>query len=216
MEYAAARMNMVESQIRPNKVRDPAVIAAFLEVPRERFVPPALQGVAYVDEDVPIGGGRYLVEPMVLARLLQFAAPQPHERALEIGSATGYGTALLARMVAAVVGIERDSELARRANDNLAALGIDNAAVLVGDFLEGCPAQAPFDVIVYGGAVGTVPAKVESQLSEGGRLVAVETLGGVGRAVLLRRQGGVLSRRVVFDAATPLLPGTEAKPEFVF
>jgi len=216
MDLAAARVNMVESQIRPNKVTDPGVIAAFFEIPRERFVPPALKSVAYVDEDIPIGGGRYLIEPMVLARLLQFAAPQRHEIALEIGTGTGYGTAILARLVSTVVGVERDPDLLRQAVDNLAGLGIDNAAVLAGDFLQGCPAQAPYDVILFSGAVSAVPAAVEAQLGEGGRLVAVETRGGVGRAVLLRRQGGVVSRRIVFDAATPMLPGTEARAEFVF
>ncbi|MGE0714770.1 MAG: protein-L-isoaspartate O-methyltransferase [Alphaproteobacteria bacterium] len=216
MEYAAARMNMVESQIRPNKVTDPAVIAAFLAVPRERFVPAALKSVAYVDEDVPLGGGRYLVEPMVLGRMLQFAAPRPTDLALEIGSATGYGTAVLAKMAATVVGIEPDAQLVRVANENLTALGVDNAAVLQGEFLAGCPAQAPFDVILFTGAVAAVPPAVEAQLAEGGRLVAVEIVDGVGRAVLLRRQGGMVSRRVIFDAATPLLPGTGRKPAFVF
>ena len=216
IDYTAARANMVESQIRPNKVTDAAVIAAFFQVPRERFVPRALSGVAYVDEDIPIGAGRYLVEPMVLGRLLQFAGPQPTDLALEIGSGTGYGTAVLARLVGSVVGIESDPELVRRASDNLAALGVENAAVTQGQFLEGCPKQAPFDLILFAGAVAGVPAAVEAQLAEGGRLVAVEVTDGVGRAVIVRRTGGAISRRVIFDAATPLLPGTAHKPEFVF
>jgi len=216
IDYRAARVNMVESQIRPNKVTDGAVIQAFLDVPRERFVPAELRGVAYVDEDIPIGAGRYLVEPMVLGRLLQFAAPRPADVALEIGSGTGYGTAVLARLVGSVVGVESDPDLLRRATENLAALGVENAVVTAGAFLDGCPKQAPFDLVIFSGAVGQVPAAVEAQLAEGGRLLAVETSEGVGRAVLCRRTGGQLSRRVIFDAATPLLPGTARKPEFVF
>ncbi len=216
IDYAAARANMVESQIRPNKVTDPAVIQAFLDVPRERFVPPALRGVAYVDEDIPIGAGRYLVEPMVLGRLLQFSAPRSADLALEIGSGTGYGTAVLARLVGSVVGIDSDAELVRTATANLAALGVENAVVTEGAFLEGCPKQAPFDLILFSGAVAEVPAAVEGQLAEGGRLLAVEVADGVGRAVVVRRTGGALSRRIIFDAATPLLPGTARKPEFVF
>ncbi|ROP99899.1 protein-L-isoaspartate(D-aspartate) O-methyltransferase [Stella humosa] len=216
IDYSAARANMVESQIRPNKVTDPAVIAAFLHIPRERFVPPTLSGVAYVDVDIPIGAGRYLLEPMVLGRLLQFAGPRPTDLALEIGTGTGYGAAVLARMVATVVGVESDPALARQATANLAAIGIDNASVVTGGFLDGCPAHAPYDVILISGAVPRIPAAVEQQLAEGGRLVAVEFADGIGRAVLVRREGGRLSRRVIFDAATPLLVGTEGKPAFVF
>ena len=216
IDYTAARANMVESQIRPNKVTDGTVVQAFLDVPRERFVPPELRGVAYVDEDIPIAPGRYLVEPMVLGRLLQFAAPRRSDVALEIGSGTGYGTAVLARLAGSVVGIESDPELLRRATENLAALGVENAVVMAGEFLEGCPKQAPFDLILFSGAVGRVPQAIEAQLAEGGRLLAVEAGEGIGRAILCRRAGGVVSRRVIFDAATPLLPGTAPKREFVF
>lgn len=216
IDYTAARANMVESQIRPNKVTDGTVVQAFLDVPRERFVPPALRGVAYVDEDIPIADGRYLVEPMVLGRLLQFAQPRRSDVALEIGSGTGYGTAVLARLVGSVVGIESDPELLRRATENLAALGVENAVVTAGEFLEGCPKQAPFDLILFSGAVGRVPPAIEAQLAEGGRLLAVETGEGIGRAILCRRADGAVSRRVIFDAATPPLPGTALKREFVF
>lgn len=216
IDYAAARANMVESQIRPNKVTDGTVVQAFLDVPRERFVPPELRGVAYVDEDIPIAPGRYLVEPMVLGRMLQFAAPRRSDVALEIGSGTGYGTAVLARLAGSVVGIESDPELLRRATENLAALGVENAVVTAGEFLDGCPKQAPFDLILFSGAVGRVPPAIEAQLAEGGRLLAVEAGEGIGRAILCRRTGGAVSRRIIFDAATPLLPGTALKREFVF
>jgi len=217
MDFAAARANMVESQIRPNKVTDARVIAAFSAVPRECFVPKALRGVAYVDEDVPIGNGRYLMEPMVLARLLQAAQPQPGDLALEIGSGTGYGSAVLARLAGTVVAVEDDPALSAKAMSELVELGIDNVAIVNGPLMAGYPAQAPYDVILFSGAVGTVPAAIREQLAEGGRLVAVESDGtGLGKARMLTRTGGVVSGRVLFDAAVPLLPGAAREPTFVF
>src|SRR6185312_17139031 len=104
-DYRAARLNMVESQLRTNKVTDEAILDAFLDVPRERFVPDHLAGIAYNDEDIPLGGGRYLLEPMVLARLLQLAGIGPEDGVLEIGAATGYATAILSRLAARVVAV---------------------------------------------------------------------------------------------------------------
>src|SRR5882672_1537990 len=132
MDYAAARLNMVESQIRPNRVMDEAVIAAFASLPRERFVPLPLRGIAYVDEDVPLGRGRFLMEPMVLARLLQAAAVGPADIALDIGCGTGYSAAVLSRLANTVVAVEEDVDLLVQATANFAALPIDNIALLEG------------------------------------------------------------------------------------
>src|SRR5690606_30153493 len=118
-DYSAARFNMVEGQVRPNRVTDAALIDAMLEVPRELFVPEAVRAVAYVDEDVPIGGGRYLAEPMVFARLVQEAAIEPGDVVLDVGCASGYSTAVLARLAGTVVALESDPELARLAARNL-------------------------------------------------------------------------------------------------
>lgn len=216
--YESARLNMVEGQIRPNKVTDPAVIAAFLDVPREIFVPGALRGAAYVDEDLPLGGGRYLVEPMVLARLLQFVGVAPSERVLEIGAASGYATSLLSRLAREVVAVEADAALARAARESLAKLGIANARVVEGALDAGCPASAPYEVILFGGAVAEIPEAIEAQLAEGGRLAAVvrHADGLVGNAVLVQKRGNSVVRRVLFDAATPLLPGFEPQRDFVF
>jgi protein-L-isoaspartate(D-aspartate) O-methyltransferase len=227
MDYAAARLNMVESQVRTNKVTDPAILAAMLELPRERFVPPALQGVAYVDDDIPISSGpissgsignaRYLLEPMVQARLLQTAAIEPSDNVLEIGTGLGYGAAILDRLAARVVALESDAALAEAAKRTLAALGASRVTVVRGALEAGWPPAAPYRVIVFAGAVQRVPPTIESQLAEGGRMVVViAPPGEPGKATLIQRIGGVIARRVVFDAASALLPGFAVEPGFVF
>ncbi len=216
-DYAAARLNMVESQVRPNKVTDPRLLEALLEVPREGFVPDQLRGVAYVDEDVPLGGGRFLMEPMVFARLVQTAAVKPDDTVLEVGCGTGYGAAVLARLAARVVTLESEPELGRQAEANLRRLGVSNAKVVSGPLSGGYAAAAPYAVILFAGAVERVPPTVTEQLAEGGRLVAVIAPSGEpGRATLITRVGGALSRRVVFDAGTPVLPGLQLEPGFAF
>lgn len=216
-DYAAFRRNMVENQIRTNKVTDPTLLTVLTEIPRERFVPERLRPIAYVDEDIEIGNGRYLMEPMVLARMLQTAQVGPRDMVLDIGCATGYSTAVLARIANTVVAVESDPELAAMATATLGELGIDNAAVVEGPLEEGYPKQAPYDVIFLGGTVSRVPPAIAEQLGEDGRLVAVVSDGaGVGRATLMLRTAGILSTRPVFDAATPGLPGFAAEPGFVF
>jgi protein-L-isoaspartate(D-aspartate) O-methyltransferase len=216
-DYAAARLNMVESQLRTNKVTNEAVLAAFLAVPRERFVPPALRGNAYVDEDLPLGSGRHLLEPMVFARLVQLAAIEPQETVLEIGCATGYGTAILARLARNVIGIDSDPQFVGQAAARLRELGIGNASVVEAPVAAGLPNRAPYNVILFEGAVPEIPEALSRQLGEGGRLVAVVRAGeGVGRATLVARTNGVVAHRAVFDAAAPSLPGFQPAPGFVF
>ncbi|HXZ01220.1 MAG TPA: protein-L-isoaspartate O-methyltransferase [Stellaceae bacterium] len=217
IDYAAARLAMVESQLRTNKVTDEAVLEAFLAVPRERFVPAHLRGTAYVDGDLPLGGGRYMMEPMVLARLIQLAEITRKDNVLEIGCGTGYGTALLARLARSVVGVESEAELARQAGARLRELAVDNAMVVEAPLAAGCPARAPYRVILCQGAVARVPEAVAHQLAEGGRLISVLQEGnGPGRAVVMISAGGVLSHWPSFDATVPPLPGFQAEPSFVF
>ncbi|GAB4393373.1 MAG: protein-L-isoaspartate O-methyltransferase [Kiloniellaceae bacterium] len=216
-EFAAVRLNMVESQIRTNKVTDQRVIAAFEVVPRELFVDEAKRGFAYIDEDLEVAPGRYLMEPMVLARLLQAAAPAAGDIVLDIGCASGYSTAILAQLAETVVGIESDRALRDEANRTLNALDVDNAVVVEGALESGYQKQAPYNVIVFQGAVAEVPETIKRQLAEGGRLVAVICdEAGIGRGTLIQRSGESFSARVLFDAATPLLPGFAREEGFVF
>ena len=210
-DAAISRRSMVRSQVLTNKVTDERVAEALLAVPREAFVPRELRGVAYVDEDLPVAPGRFLSEPMVVARLLQAAAVKDSEGVLEIGCATGYVTALLARLAGGVVGLESDGELAARARLLLAQQGVSNAVIVEGVLAEGHAKQAPYDVIVLNGSVEQLPDTLLRQLADGGRLVGVERQGSVGRAVIYRKIDGMLGRRELFDAQVPLLPGF-AKP----
>lgn len=217
IDFGAARLTMVDSQLRPNKVTDLAVLDAFLAVPRERFVPPALRAAAYIDDDIPLGDGRFLMQPMVLARLLQLAVITPDDAVLEIGAGTGYGTAIAARLARSVVGVECDARHAARAVARLAELGVGNATVVEGPLAQGYPARAPYQVVLFEGRVAHIPDAIAGQVAENGRIVAVLGDGsGIGRAVLMTRTDGMLSQRPVFDAAVPALPGLERAPSFVF
>ncbi|EWY42238.1 protein-L-isoaspartate O-methyltransferase [Skermanella stibiiresistens SB22] len=216
-DYSAARHNMVEGQVRPNKVTDHALVEAMSNIPRELFVPKASRGFAYVDEDIPVAKGRYLIEPMVIARLLQEARVKPNDIVLDLGCGTGYASAILSRMAATVVALEEDAELSARADGTLRELGVDNVVLVQGPLIEGHAKQAPYDVILIHGAVAEVPAAILEQLAEGGRLVTVVSPDGrMGQARIFQRTGKVETGRILFDAATPLLPGFEPKPVFQF
>jgi protein-L-isoaspartate(D-aspartate) O-methyltransferase len=216
-DFAVARLNMVEGQIKPNRVYDRALIEAMLTVPRELFVPKSLRGIAYVDEAIRISDDRYMTEPMVLARLLEEAQPQPADMALDVGCGTGYSTAVMARLVNTVVALESDADLARQAGKLLTDLGVDNAVVMSGSLTAGHPAQGPYDCILVDGAVAEVPQALTDQLADGGRLVTVLSNGNtMGKAVLFKRTGKTVSRRELFEAGTPILPGFEPKPAFEF
>jgi protein-L-isoaspartate(D-aspartate) O-methyltransferase len=215
MMFESARRSMIDSQLRPNKVTDQALLDAVAAVPREEFVPAAYRSVAYVDEDVPLGNGRHLLEPMVLARLIQAAAPMPGDCVLDIGSTTGYGVAILSRLAGTVLGLEFDGALADRANATLSALGI-RAMVLQGPLEQGLPYQGPFNAIVIEGLAEFVPDCLLNQLADGGRLVGVVLERGVGRAMLYSRNAGVISARSLFDAAMAPLPGLQRQPGFAF
>jgi len=217
MDFAAARRTMVDCQILPSRVTDERVIDAMADLPRELFVPREKRNLAYVDEALALGEGRYLMEPMVVARMLQALDLKPTDVALSIGCASGYSVALLGRIVDTVVAVESDSGFAQHAGKNLAELGIDTVAIIEGPLRAGAPKQAPYDVIFFDGAVSEVPTAISSQLAEGGRLIAmIEKSNGLCCARLMTCDRGVVSGRNLFDASTPLLPGFERESAFTF
>jgi protein-L-isoaspartate(D-aspartate) O-methyltransferase len=215
--FEVARSHMIESQLRPNKVIDDRVLNAFASVRRELFVPEHLRPISYIDEDLPLGGGRYLMEPMVAARLLQRAAIARADAALIVGAGTGYEAALTAMLARSVLALEEDPELARRARAALVEHAIASVSVVEGSLREGYRPRAPYDVVLFGGGVVEIPPEIAAQLADGGRLLAVvKPADAMGRATLVTRSGGVLVRRVIFDAASPTLPGFAPKPAFEF
>ena len=218
--FTAARINMVNSQVRPTDVTDYALIDAMLDIPRERFVPSDRRFAAYIDEDVPIsrdeGAERYLMEASPFARLAQLTDVGPDDTILDVGCGTGYSTAVLARIGGSVIALESDPDLAAYATDALVELSVDNAAVVEGPLAEGYAKEAPYDVIVLGGSVDHVPEALLDQLGEGGRLVAVVGRGPAARAMLYVRDGGIVGSRAAFNAGVPPLPGFEREVGFVF
>ena len=217
-DFAAARRHMVDGQVRTADVTDLRIIAAMQEVPRERFVPPQAAGLAYLDLDLAVGagasGGRRLLKPMVLAKLIQTADIAPTDRVLDVGCATGYAAAVLARIGAQVVALEQDSGLAAAARTALASQ--PNVTVESGPLSEGWAKAGPYDVIVLEGATEVAPHALCRQLKDGGRLVCVLGSGPDAKAMLYRRSGDDIGARPVFDAAAALLPGFAKAPEFAF
>ena len=223
--YEAQRHAMVESQIRPNEVTDTALLGALRTIPRERFVPAAFKSFAYMDEGIEVfpaseaAPARFLLAPMVQARLIQLAEIEPQDKVLDVGCTTGYSTAVLAEIAASVVGLEPEPELAKAARANLGGLKLTDAEIVSTDLKDGWAAQAPYDVIVLEGSVPEVPASLLSQLKEGGRLVAVVTRAPnmrQGKAYLFTRVDGEASGIVHFDAGASPLPGLVPEPVFTF
>ena len=216
-DFRVARANMVRSQLLANQVHDPRVIEAMGEVPREVFAPEERRSVAYVDDDLPLVPGRHLMEPVVLARLLEVAAIGEDDVTLEVGCGSGYAACVLARLCATVVALESDEALAALAETNLAQEGADNAIVVRGELAAGYAEQAPYDVIFLNGAVSAIPEALSAQLAEGGRMVAVvRPRAGLGKGTLFRRAEGLLTERALFDSGTPILPGFAAAGGFAF
>jgi protein-L-isoaspartate(D-aspartate) O-methyltransferase len=218
MDFAEARRFMVDCQLRPNRVEDPRIVAAMRDLPRERFAPPALAARAYADADLPLPGGRAMMQPMVLARLVQLAGLRRGERALVLGAGTGFGAALVAAIGGSVTAVESDPALLAIARAALpAAVPAGTVALVEADPAQGYAAGAPYDVIIIEGGVAAVPRVVEDQLAEGGRLVAISLQGGPpGRAMLWRRGGGAVSATREFDAHAAPLPGFAGAPAFAF
>lgn len=215
-DFATARASMIDCQLRPNEVNDERIIAAIRAVPRENFVPKAKRAFAYVDEDIAVCDGRFLMEPVTFARLLVAANLKSDDLALDVGCATGYSSAVMSGLCEAVVALEQHDELASQAEKKLADQDAMNVAVVNGQLTEGVAKQGPFDVIFIEGAVDNVPDALVDQLANGGRLVCVLLEGGVGRGHIIEKQDDTVTRKNLFDANVESLPGFVKEESFVF
>jgi protein-L-isoaspartate(D-aspartate) O-methyltransferase len=215
-----ARQKMVDGQVRPSDVTDIRIIDAMLAVPREAFVPENKQALAYLDLDLDVSEGgaakRFLIKPVVLAKMLQAADIKASDRVLVVGCASGYAAAVIARFAPQVTATESDSALALKAQANLAGIGCGNVTVRAAAAVEGDAANAPYDVIVLNGATEIVPERLYAQLRSGGRLVGVFATSRPARATIVTAAHGDFGHRTLFDAVAPVLPGMELVPAFVF
>lgn len=214
-DFAAARRHMVDGQVRTADVTDLRILSAMLDIPRERFLSPAASGLAYLDLDVPVGeGGRRLLKPMVLAKLIQAADIAETDRVLDVGCTAGYGAAVLSRIAGEVVALEEDAALTEAAKTHLA--GTPNARVVAGPLTAGWPAGAPYDVIVMEGASEIAPEPLFRQLKDGGRLVCILGAGPGAKATVFSRTGEEIGTRHIFDGTAAVLPGFAKPVEFAF
>ena len=220
--FSTARQKMVDGQVRPSDVTDVRILDAMLAVPREVFVPESKRALAYLDLDLDVGedaaAKRYLIKPVVLAKMLQAAEIKETDRVLVVGCASGYAAAIIARFdgfAGQVSATESDPALAAKATAALAQTGCGNVTVKTAPAAEG-DAAGPFDVIVLNGATEVVPDRLYAQLSDGGRLVGVFAASQPARATIVTSSHGDYGHRALFDAAAPVLPGLERLPAFVF
>lgn len=215
-DFARLRAIMVENQLRPSRVDDPRVLAAMGDIPRELFCPAPLRGVAYGDDDIDLGDGRHLLEPLVQARLVQIASPQPSDVALVLGCHTGCTAAVLARLVSTVFLLAPTQDIVEPIEQVLGEVDCDNVLVQVGPAAAGLAAQAPFDIILLAGSVEAIPVSLLDQLGPNGRLVAVVSSGRAGKLTLCRKVGNAIGRTTPFDAVIPPLAELRRPPEFAF
>jgi len=223
--FTIARQKMVDGQVRPSDVTDIRIIDAMLAVPREAFVPAGQQAMAYLDIDLDVSAGlseaglsekRYLIKPVVTAKMLQAAEIRDTDNVLVVGCATAYSAAIVAKLAAQVTATEGDASLAAKAKEVLAGLGFANVTVRAAAAAEGDAANAPYDVIMLNGATEVTPAGLYRQLKDGGRLVGVFAMMQPQRATLVTHSHGDFGTRALFDAAVPVLPGLGRLPAFIF
>lgn len=213
---SSMRRHMIDGQLLPNDVTDENVIAAIEQVNRETFVPEERKGVAYLDKSIKIASNRYMMEPLTFAKLISSADIKSEELVLDIAPGTGYSSAVLSKMVDAVVAIEENQDLAQIATDNLAAEDCDNVAVVSSSHIDGLAKQGPYDLIFIGGMIDEVPSALLKQLTENGRILCVLNQEGFGRAAIVTNQDDVVGVRILFDTAAPQLPGFEKVKTFEF
>ena len=209
-DFSTARRMMVDGQVRTADVTDLKILAAFDDVPRERFIAPSKTALAYLDIDAPVADGsihaRRMLKPMVLGKLLQAAEIADTDRVLIVGCTTGYSAAIIARVAGSVVALDEDAALTDAAASNLSALGCANVEVARAPLTAGWPAGAPYDVILIEGTIEVLPDSFRTQLKEGGRLLCLRGSKPPTKASLYRLVEGEMSGRPIFDATAPRCP----------
>lgn len=213
-DYASRRTTMVDTQVRPSDVTKFPIIDAMLAVPREAFVPDAKREAAYVGDNLDIGGGRVMLEPRTLAKMIDALDIQPHHVVLDIACGLGYSTAVLAHMCDFVVAVEDDEARAKEAQSILSEQGADNAAVMSGPLVDGAAKSAPYDIIILQGGAEQVPDALLDQLREGGRIAAVFSEGTLGVVRVGHKTDGAVNWRFAFNASAPVLAGFEKQTAF--
>jgi protein-L-isoaspartate(D-aspartate) O-methyltransferase len=219
IDFAQARRMMVDSQLRTFDVNDIPLLDAMQTVPRERFVAPGREGLAYIDQDLPVGEGeerRFMLSPMILARMIQALEIEPGMKVLDVACGLGYSAAVLAEIGARVTALETTEALASAARERLATVGAGSVDVVTGPLERGFAPNAPYDAILVNGAIEVPPDGLLRQLAPGGRLVCVQGRGRSARATLYVAAGDSYGQRSIFDAAAPLLPAFQAEQGFVF
>ena len=218
MDFKIARKNMVENQIRANKVTSLNVINAFLNVPREKFIPEALQDISYVDEDIQLSRNRFMMKPMILARLFQSLNLKGNENILHVGSNSGYGSAILSRMCSSVISLESDKKLFETSIHTFSNMGFDNVVPLHGSMENGVEKEAPFDIIFIEGSIETEPKSLFGQLNENGKLIAIIRPANIkiGKAKLFFKISNEIGLENLFDAQVSKLSIFKSKTKFSF
>ncbi len=215
-DFTTRRIMMVDTQVRPSDVTKFPIIDAMLTVPRENFVPAAQKEAAYMGENLDLGAGRVLLEPRTLAKMLDALAITNEELVLDVGCALGYSAAVIAHMAEAVVAVEEDEDMATEAQEALTELGADNVMIHTGTLADGAAAHGPYDVIVIEGGVTEVPQSLLDQLKEGGRIGALFMQGALGEVRIGYKSGDMVSWRMAFNAAAPVLDGFKRQVVFEF
>ncbi|QBX99391.1 protein-L-isoaspartate O-methyltransferase [Rhodophyticola sp. CCM32] len=216
IDFKSRRTIMVDTQVRPSDVTKFPIIDAMLSVPREVYMPDGKRDLAYVGAHVDLAPGRVVLDPRVMAKLLDVLDVMQGDLVLDLGCGLGYSAALLAHMAEAVVAIEEDPALAAEAESILSSEGVDNAAVLNAPLTEGSAKHGPYDVICVEGAVERVPEAIIDQLKEGGRIAAIFMDGALGECRHGVKRNGQINWRMTFNATAPVLPGFEAAFSFEF
>lgn len=213
-DFATRRTMMVDNQVRPSDVTKLPIIQAMLAVPREQFVPGKLREAAYMGENLELGGGRVLLDPRSLAKMLDTLDLRPDELVLNVGAGTGYTAAIMARLSEAVVAVESDEALSDETEATLMAAEASNVVFEAGDLTEGAAAHGPYDAMLIDGGIESFPQALADQLKEDGRVIALFMTGALGIVRLGIKTRDGIHWRDAFNATAPVLPGFEAVQDF--